>query len=110
MNMDYFKRVNKLTPTRLWINNPTPEEARKSIAAGAINCTTNPTYCMNQYKRETEQNEVISVIDEVVKNIKHDSMAAALVQKKLVKKILEIFLPLSRQSLTIRPTISCASR
>ena len=92
MNTDYFKRVNKLTPTRFWINNPSPEEARKSIAAGAINCTTNPTYCMNQYKRETEQNDVNSVIDEVIKNVEDNNLAAELIQQKLVKRIMDIFL------------------
>lgn len=94
MSEDYFKRVNKLTPTRLWINNPTPADAEKSIKAGAISCTTNPTYCMKQHMRETEQNEVNSIINEVVKDIEDDNLAADLIQQKLVKKIMDIFLPL----------------
>lgn len=49
MSEGYFQRVTKQTPTRLRINNPTPEEASKAIASGAITCTTNPKYCMKQH-------------------------------------------------------------
>ena len=94
MKEGYFHRVNKLTPTRLWINNPTPEEAEKSITAGAISCTTNPTYCMKQHMRESEQDEVNKVIDEVIDKIDDDDVAADLVQQKLVKRIMDIFLPI----------------
>jgi len=40
----YFARVSAETPTRLWINNPTDDELRMALAAGAIGCTTNPAY------------------------------------------------------------------
>jgi transaldolase len=40
----YFERVARATPTRFWINNPTPEEARLALDAGAVGATTNPTY------------------------------------------------------------------
>jgi len=40
----YFHRVSRMTPTRLWINNVTPEEAEAAIAIGATGCTQNPTY------------------------------------------------------------------
>jgi transaldolase len=98
MKDSYFKRVNKLTPTRLWINNPTPEEARKSINAGAISCTTNPTYCMKQHMRETEEDKINKVIDEVIKDIDDDELAADLIQQKLVKRIMDVFLPLYKKN------------
>ena len=44
MSEGYFHRLHQETPTRLWINNPTLEEADLAIAAGAISCTTNPAY------------------------------------------------------------------
>lgn len=44
MNKTYFHRVSEMTPTRVWINNPTRDQARRAIAAGAIGCTTNPSY------------------------------------------------------------------
>jgi hypothetical protein len=42
--MGYFERVHAETPTRFWSNNPTPAETRLAIEAGAIACTTNPTF------------------------------------------------------------------
>ena len=44
MAKGYFHRLHQETPTRLWINNPTLEEADLAIDAGAISCTTNPSY------------------------------------------------------------------
>lgn len=94
MSKDYFKRVTKQTPTKLWINNPTPEEAHKAIDAGAVSCTTNPTFCMKMLTNESEYEGVISVINSIIKEEDNDSKAADLVQQRLAKKILDIFLPL----------------
>lgn len=94
MSKDYFKRVSEQTPTKLWINNPTPEEAHKAIDAGAISCTLNPTFCMKMLTNESEYEGVISIIDSIVKEEKNDSKVADLVQQRLAKKILDIFLPL----------------
>jgi len=91
---DYFKRVTSLSPTRLWINNPTPQEAGMAIEAGAVSCTTNPTFCMKMLTNQSEYDSVISVIDEVIKYEASDSKAAGLIQQRLAKKILDIFLPL----------------
>lgn len=98
MKDDYFQRVKKLTPTRLWINNPTPKEAEKSIVSGAISCTTNPTYCMKQIQNELEIKRVYKVIDEVIKEYNDDNLVADIIQQRLVKKILDIFLPLYQKS------------
>ena len=94
MGNSYFERINRLTPTRLWINNPTPEEAKKSIKAGAISCTTNPTFCMKILQNEEEKDRVLGVIDEVIKETQDDNQVADIVQQRLVKDILDIFLPL----------------
>lgn len=94
MNKDYFIRVTNQTPTRLWINNPTTKEAHKAIEAGAISCTTNPTFCMKQIMDESEHNYVQSVINNTIKEEDKDSKVADLVQQKLAKRIMDIFLPL----------------
>ncbi len=44
MASTYFHTISRETPTRLWINNPTPEEAAEALGYGAVACTTNPTY------------------------------------------------------------------
>ena len=93
MSEEYFERVIKLTPTRLWINNPTPEDADKAIASGAISCTTNPTYAMKQIMAETEHDYALQVVDGVIKETDDDNKAADLIQQKLVKRIMDKFLP-----------------
>lgn len=98
MSNGYFKRVSELTPTRLWINNPTPQEAQKAIDAGAVSCTTNPTFCMKILTNETEYESVIGIIDNVIKGEDDDSRAADIIQQRLAKKILDIFLPLYEKS------------
>lgn len=98
MGQDYFKRVSQLTPTRLWINNPTEEEANLAIDAGAINCTTNPTFCTKILTNDKEYAKTVSVIDDVIKDEASDTKAADLVQQILAKKIMDIFLPLYEKS------------
>jgi len=94
---NYFLRVKKLSPTRFWINNPTPGDADKAIVAGAISCTTNPTYAMKQILREDEKDYVLHVVDEVIKDIKDNNEACNFIQQRLVKRILEKFFPLMRR-------------
>jgi len=91
---NYFLKVKELSPTRFWINNPTPVEAEKAILAGAISCTTNPTYAMKQIFKEDEKDYVLNIVDEVVKDVKDDNEACDLIQQKLVKRMLNKFLPL----------------
>ncbi len=91
MNEDYFHRVAALSPTRFWINNPTLQEADLAISAGAIGCTTNPTFCMRMIK--DAQQTASRVIDEVIEEVQQDDQAAEEIQKRLVKPLMEKFLP-----------------
>ena len=77
MSHGYFHRVARQSPTRLWINNPTQEEARKAIAAGAISCTTNPTYTAKMLQEESEKDAVMGVIDQVTSTAGDDAKAAS---------------------------------
>ena len=88
----YFHRVAKQTPTRFWINNPTLEETDKAIAAGAVSCTTNPTYSFKEILREPEY--ALGVVDEVIRETEDDDEAADFIQERLAKRILDRFLPL----------------
>ena len=94
MSGDYFHRLTRETPTRLWINNPTLEDAEQAIAAGAISCTTNPTFCANMLKAKSESAHALSVIESVIRQTSDDKTAADLVQQRLVKRVMEKFLPL----------------
>src|ERR1035437_7788478 len=88
----YFKRLQRETPTRLWINNPTLEEADLAIAAGAISCTTNPSYSARVIKMEPER--AASAIRAVILESADDQRATDIAQQRMVKEIMEKFLDL----------------
>jgi transaldolase len=90
--LGYFHRVHQETPTRLWINNPSGEDARRSIEAGAINCTTNPSYCSKLLQSEPDY--IRGVIDEVVRQEADNDIAAERVYSLCAARVMKMFLPL----------------
>ena len=94
----YFHRVTELSPTRLWINNVTPSEARLSLAAGAVGCTQNPSYPDKMLTHPAESGRAYSVLDTILKDEKDDNRAQCLFQYALVKEIAKEFLPLYKAS------------
>ena len=95
MANDYFKRVAKLTPTKFWINNPTREEAHWAIDAGAVGCTCNPSYCAKMlFDRPAEKEYASKLLDEVIQDADSATGAEEELQRRLVKEIAEIFMPL----------------
>jgi len=98
MNQGYFHRVHSSTPTRFWINNPSRAEAKKAIEAGAICCTTNPSYIMKIHQNPEEKEVIEKDIKEAVQRYSSNEKAAAHVQRQAVKRIADLFLPLHEQS------------
>ncbi len=92
----YFHRVHKDTQTRFWINNPSADDLEKAIAAGAVNCTTNPSYCSKLLQSEPKY--IRGVIDQVVKTEKNTDRAAMKVYHTVSARIMERFLPLYKAS------------
>lgn len=92
----YFHRVAAQTPTRFWINNPTLAQARKAIEAGAVGCTTNPSYVSKLFSSEEDMRVVKRTIDLLLPYEKSDSVVAAKVQATMVARIADAFLPLFR--------------
>ena len=91
MKDDYFKRLNQIGTSRFWINNPTPKEAEKAVRAGAVACTTNPTYGSKQLQHPSTRDEVTGFIDEAIAATADDHTAADLVQKRCIQRILPYF-------------------
>lgn len=96
----YFHRVNKLSPTKFWINNPSREEARLAIDAGAWGCTCNPSYGqkMLDHHSQAEREYAHGLLTEAIRETADDNEAVALFQRKLVKDIAEIFQPMFEKS------------
>lgn len=94
----YFHRVHKVSPTRLWINNPTRDETDLAIAAGAISCTCNPAYPMKMVQREPEE-YTFKIVDEAIKDTDDDNEAADRIMQRFIKSILEKFLPIYEKNI-----------
>ena len=98
MQNDYFKRVSELTPTKMWINNVTPEEARMALDAGAMGCTQNPSYTWKMLTHEKDAGFAKSLLQETLKETNDDNEAICILQRKLIKKVADEFMPLWKKS------------
>ncbi len=93
MKNDYFKRVAKLTPTKMWINNVTRREAELAIEAGAMGCTQNPSYTWKMLNHPEEKEYARKILLETIKEYDNDYEAASAFQRKLITGIAEKFMP-----------------
>lgn len=98
MKNDYFKRVFELTGTKFWINNVTREEARIAIESGATGCTQNPSYTLKMLNHPAESEFVRALMKEAIRESDNDNEVVCILQRKLVKGISDIFLPLHQRS------------
>ncbi|MHB0871132.1 MAG: transaldolase family protein [Chloroflexota bacterium] len=96
MPSGYFHRVAKETNTRLWINLPTAQEADLAIAAGAVSCTTNPTYGSRLIDEEPEY--IRGLIDDAIAANHDDDVAAERSYFRACSRIMERFLPIYEAS------------
>ncbi len=94
MISDYFKRVSQLTPTKFWINNVTREEAHLAIEAGAVGCTQNPSYTWKMLTHPQEAGHAKALLKEALKESACDNEVECILQRRLVKEIADVFLPL----------------
>lgn len=92
MKQDYFHRVAALTPTKMWINNVTPEEARTAIAAGAMGCTQNPSYTWKMLNHQTGRTHALALLDEILADCEDDNEVECILQRKLVQRVAEAFM------------------
>ncbi len=98
MISDYFKRVSQLTPTKFWINNVTRQEARMAIEAGAVGCTQNPSYTWKMLTHPTESENAKMLMKKAINESSNDNEVECILQRKLVKEIADIFLPVYEAS------------
>ncbi|MCU0474372.1 MAG: hypothetical protein MUC93_13590 [Bacteroidales bacterium] len=98
MISDYFKRVGELTPTKFWINNVTREEARMAIEAGAVGCTQNPSYTWKMLSHSSEGDYAQALMKEAQNESTDTNEIQCILQRKLVYKVAEIFLPVYESS------------
>ncbi len=96
--MGYIARLHHDTPTRLWVNNPTPEEASRALALGVRSCTTNPTFAARMLGTlsAAERAAALSAARQACPGGHADEVDA--LQRHLVARILPIFASARRAS------------
>jgi transaldolase len=107
MNPGYFHRVARETPTRVWVNNPSGPEITKALEAGAVACTTNPSYCAKLLLQEADFLE--RVIDRVIAYEPDNNAAAERVYQIAAQRILDSFLPLYEQTAGVQGYVTIQS-
>lgn len=90
----YFYRVYNLTGTKFWINNVTREEAKMAIDAGAVGCTQNPSYTWKILSHPEESKHAEILLKEALSEAYDNNETECILQRKLVKGISDLFLPL----------------
>lgn len=94
MNGRYFQRVARLSPTRLWINNPTREQADWALAEGALGCTTNPSFSQKMLDHPAEGDDARALLAQAMGEAHSAAHAAIRLQELLVEPIAQKFRPL----------------
>ncbi len=97
-NNGYFQNVNQQTSTRLWINNPTIAEVSLAIEAGAIGCTTNPAYVSKLLSSPADRAYVERTIRILAPHIGDDAVLASLLQRVMVSRLSDLFMPMYEAS------------
>lgn len=86
--MSYFRRVAAAHPNRLWVNNPTLAECDLALAAGAVSCTSNPTFAASLLRRERA--DALAIVDACLEK---GALAADEVQQRMIARVCARFLP-----------------
>jgi transaldolase len=94
MANDYFRRVARLTPTKMWINNVTRKEAEMALEAGAMGCTQNPAYAWKMLTHPEEKEYANALLRESMKESGDDNEVVCIFQRKMIKGISDAFMPL----------------
>lgn len=98
MSNKYFKKVNELTGTKFWINNVTPEEAMIAIDCGATGCTQNPSYSWKMLNHSKYKYYAERILIETLKETSDNNEVECILQRKLVKRVSDVFMPQWRDS------------
>ena len=95
---NYFKRVMAQTPTNFWINNVTREEAKVALEAGAVGCTQNPSYTWKMLSSESDGDYAKELLRKILADEPDDTMAEVKLQRELVAKVAQEYIPLYESS------------
>ncbi len=98
MKKNYFQRVRDITPTKFWVNNVTPQEAKLGIESGATGCTQNPSYTWKMLTHPKGKDQTVQLLRETLAETADDNEAECILQRKLVRAVSDEFMALWESS------------
>ncbi|MEX0331022.1 MAG: transaldolase family protein [Puniceicoccaceae bacterium] len=98
MKKTYFHRVLDLTPTKMWCNNVTSEEAQMAIESGARGCTQNPAYTWKMLTHAKGKDNAMELLDATLSESEDDNEVLCSLQGKLISEIAKVFMPVWEES------------
>ena len=98
--MTYSKKLELETKTRFFVNNPTPNEAKKSLEIGNVaGGVTNGNYLKRMLTTDETREDTISYIDSLIKEgMENPEEIAAYAARRAVGKLSDIFRPMFDQT------------
>lgn len=94
--MLYSKQLEQKTPTKFWLNNPTPGEVKKALELGnCVNVASNANYVKRMLSENETKQEAIHLIDDLIcQGISDDHLIIAMTAQHFLGKCAQLFLPL----------------
>ncbi len=96
----YSERLYEQTPTRFWVNNPTPLEAKKALELGnTVSVASNGNYVKRMLSMDETKKDTISEIDRLIREgVEDDDAIVGMAAQYNLKKIAEIYRPIFEES------------
>lgn len=98
--MTYSKKLEQETKTRFFVNNPTPNEARKALEIGNVTgAVTNGNYLKKMFTNAETKADMIDYVDSLIRSGMEDETEIAVhAARYAVGKLAEIFRPMFEET------------
>lgn len=96
----YSNKLYEQTPTRFWVNNPTPNEARQALALGnTVSVASNGNYVKRMLSMDETKDATIAEIDRcILAGMADDDAIVGMAALYNLRQIAEIYRPLFEES------------
>lgn len=98
MTIPYAKLVQVETRSKIFVNNPTLEEARQALQYDVIGATTNPTFLLRLAGLEGERDGVRAAASRIALANDDDAQVFEKMQKEFVGRIAEMYMPVFEET------------
>lgn len=98
MTIPYAKRVQLETRSKIFVNNPTLDEAEQALRYDVVGATTNPTYLSRLMGLESHRDAIRAAAGRIASSWDDDARVFEEMQKEFVGKIAEMYMPVFEET------------